>query len=187
VCDVWAVMATPERFPEAREVVVALPHEYLASIDPATLDARTAICVLTHDERLDVPAIATALRLPVGFVGAMGARTTVAHRERLLREAGIADVSLARLHSPLGLDLGGSSPDETAVSVLAEIVASRHGGSGLPLGEGEGPLHARDLTGAPRTVGGPTLAPAPGTTGARDLTAVPDSAAASCTPTRTAP
>lgn len=187
VCDVWEVMATSERFPEAAQVVVALPHEYLAAIDPATLDARSAICVLTHDERLDVPAIATALRLPVGFVGAMGARPTVSHRERLLREAGLEDVTLARLHSPLGLDLGGSSPDETALSVLAEIVASRHGGSGLPLREGDGPLHARTLTGTPRTAGAPTLATAPGTAGAPDLTAVPESAAASCTPTRTAP
>ncbi|HVL63321.1 MAG TPA: XdhC family protein [Microbacterium sp.] len=164
VCDVWEVMATRERFPDARDVVVALPHEYLASIDAASLDARTAICVLTHDERLDVPAIATALRLPVGFVGAMGARTTVANRERLLREAGVDDVTLARLHTPLGLDLGGASPDETAVSVLAEIIASRHGGSGLPLREREGPLHARDLTDAPESA-----------------------VAASCTPTRTAP
>ena len=145
VCDVWGVMATRERFPEAREVVVALPHEYLESLDAGTLDARTAVCVLTHDERLDVPAIAAALRLPVGFVGAMGARSTVAHRERLLREAGVDDVTLARLHSPLGLDLGGASPDETAVSVVAEIIASRHGGSALPLRERNGPLHSRDL------------------------------------------
>ena len=157
-------MATRERFPDARDVVVGLPHEYLASIDASTLDARTAICVLTHDERLDVPAIATALRLPVGFVGAMGARTTVANRERLLRGAGVDDVTLARLHTPLGLDLGGASPAETAVSVVAEIIASRRGGSGLPLREREGPLHARDLTDAPESA-----------------------VAASCTPTRTAP
>ena len=149
VCDAWEIMATRERFPDASDVIVALPHDYLENLDPAAIDGRTAICVLTHDERLDVPAIAAALRLPVGFVGAMGGRTTVANRERLLREAGVDPVTLARLHSPLGLDLGGSSPDETAVSVLAEIISSRRGGSGLPLGERAGPLHARDLTDAP--------------------------------------
>ncbi|MFH8251682.1 XdhC family protein [Microbacterium sp. B2969] len=143
VCDVWPLMATPERFPDAVEVVAALPHEYLGGLDPASLDARTAVCVLTHDERLDVPALQVALGMPVGFVGAMGARTTVAHRESLLRAAGVDDVSLARLHSPLGLDLGGASPEESAISVLAEIVASRHGGSGVPLRERAGPLHAR--------------------------------------------
>jgi len=170
VCDVWEVMATRERFPDAREVVVALPHEYLAGIDEDTLDARTAICVLTHDERLDVPAIATALRLPVGFVGAMGARSTVAHRLDLLRATGLDEVTLSRLHSPLGLDLGGASPEESAISVLAEIIASRHGGSGLPLREREGPLHARDLTGA---------------NGLKDETQTQTSA--TCAPTRTAP
>ena len=138
--------ANPARFPEADDVVVALPHEYLAALDPTTLDARTAVCVLTHDERLDVPAIRTALALPVGFVGAMGARTTVAHRIGLLREAGVDDVTLARLHSPLGLDLGGASPLESAVSVLAEIVASQHGGSGAPLRETDGPMHRRSDT-----------------------------------------
>ena len=143
---------------------MALPHEFLEALDPATLDARTAICVLTHDERLDVPAIATALRLPVGFVGAMGARSTVAHRERLLREAGVDEVTLARLHSPLGLDLGGASPDETAVSVLAEIISSRHGGSACPSASERGPLHAETRTTTARMR--PT---------------------ASCTPTRTAP
>jgi xanthine dehydrogenase accessory factor len=142
VCDLWPLMATRERFPDAVEVVAGLPHEYLASLDPATLDARTAVCVLTHDERLDLPALEVALRLPVGFVGAMGARSTVAHRARLLREAGVEDVDLARLHSPLGLHLGGASPAESAVSIVAEIIASRHGGSGLPLADLTGPLHA---------------------------------------------
>ena len=111
-----------------------------------------------------MPAIATALRLPVGFVGAMGARSTVAHRERLLRQAGIDEVTLTRLHSPLGLDLGGASPDETAVSVIAEIIASRHGGSALPLRDQRGPLHHRHPAHESE-----------------------DAPAASCTPTRTAP
>ena len=167
VCDVWEVMATRERFPDAREVVVALPHEYLAGIDEDTLDARTAICVLTHDERLDVPAIATALRLPVGS-SARWARAPPSRIARPAARAGLDEVTLSRLHSPLGLDLGGASPEESAISVLAEIIASRHGGSGLPLREREGPLHARDLTGA------------------NELRREPAPDAASCTPTRTA-
>ncbi|GAA1467264.1 XdhC family protein [Microbacterium thalassium] len=141
VCDAWETLVTRERFPDAARLVVGAPHEHLASLSPDQLDARTAICVLTHDERLDIPALRQALSMPVGFVGAMGARRTVAHRADLLRSAGVDDVDLARLHSPLGLDLAGTSPDETALSVLAEIVASRHGGSGAPLRERTGPLH----------------------------------------------
>ncbi|PTT19728.1 hypothetical protein DBR36_07140 [Microbacterium sp. HMWF026] len=136
VCDDWALLATRERFPEAAEVVVAAPHDYLATLDDP--DERTAVCVLTHDERLDVPALRAALRLPVGFVGAMGARATVNRRAQLLRAAGVTDAELSRLHSPLGLDLGGSSPEETALSVIAEIVASRHSASARPLREGTG-------------------------------------------------
>ncbi|GAA4718264.1 XdhC family protein [Isoptericola chiayiensis] len=141
VCDPWATLVTRERFPAADELVVALPHEYLAGLAAHETDARTAVCVLTHDERLDVPAIGQALSMPVGFVGAMGARATVARRAERLRDAGVDDVDLARLHSPLGLDLAGSTPEETALSVLAEIVASRHGGSGRPLREASGPIH----------------------------------------------
>ncbi|GAA2980758.1 xanthine dehydrogenase accessory factor [Microbacterium terrae] len=156
VCDPWHTLVTADRFPDAETLETAIPADHLASLDHALLDARTAVCVLTHDERLDVPALAAALRLPVGFVGAMGARSTVAHRLELLRQAGVAEVDLARIHSPLGLDLGGSSPDETAVSVLAEIIASRHGGSGRPLGELAGPIHssrADACTASPTTTG----------------------------------
>ncbi|MCM3501192.1 XdhC/CoxI family protein [Microbacterium sp. P26] len=141
VCDDWALLVTAERFPDASELVVAAPHDFLAGLDD--VDERTAVCVLTHDERLDVPALATALRMPVGFVGAMGARATVARRAALLRAAGVTDAELSRLHSPLGLDLGGRSPEETALSVIAEIVASRNQASARPLREGRGPhLHA---------------------------------------------
>lgn len=143
VCDVWETLVTPERFPGAVSLIAGLPDEYLAAIDQDALDGRSAVCVLTHDERLDVPALAAALRLPVGFVGAMGARGTVTRRAELLRERGIAESDIARIHSPLGLDLGGATPDETAISVLAEIVAARHGGSALPLRERTGPLHRR--------------------------------------------
>lgn len=140
VCDAWALLVTPERFPEATELVVAPPHEYLASIEAP--DDRTAVCVLTHDERLDVPALRAALRLPVGFVGAMGSRATVARRATLLAQAGVTDAELARLHSPLGLDLGAQTPEETALSVVAEIVAARTAASARPLRSGDGPVHA---------------------------------------------
>ncbi len=140
VCDAWALLVTRERFPEASDLVVASPHEYLASLEDP--DERTAVCVLTHDERLDVPAIRTALRLPVGFVGAMGSRATVARRAALLTQAGVTDAELGRLHSPLGLDLGAETPEETALSVIAEIVAARRGASALPLSATDGPLHA---------------------------------------------
>ncbi|MDN3497462.1 XdhC family protein [Planococcus sp. APC 4015] len=158
VVDVWEALVTRERFPEAAQTSTALPHEFLATVE---VDDRTAVCVLTHDERLDVPALAAALRMPVGFVGAMGARGTVARRAELLRESGITDDELARLHSPLGLDLGGSTPAETAIAVLAEITASRHRASGRPLRDIDGPLHRhastatadRPGTGAPAPVG----------------------------------
>lgn len=145
VCDDWALLVTRERFPNASELVVAAPHDYLAGLDDP--DDRTAVCVLTHDERLDVPALRTALRLPVGFVGAMGARATVARRATLLRAAGVTDAELSRLHSPLGLDLGATSPEETALSVIAEIVASRNAADARPLRRGTGArLHDRGPT-----------------------------------------
>jgi len=148
VCDAWALLVTRERFPEAAELVVAPPHEYLRTL--SDVDERTAVCVLTHDERLDVPALRTALRMPVGFVGAMGARATVARRAVLLTQAGVTDAELARLHSPLGLDLGGRSPEETALSVIAEIVAARNGASGRPLRE-TAPRHRADVGPTPAT------------------------------------
>ena len=141
VCDAWALLVTRERFPEAAELVVAPPHEYLATLDAP--DDRTAVCVLTHDERLDVPALKTALRLPVGFVGAMGSRATVARRAALLAQTGVTDAEISRLHSPLGLDLGASTPEETALSVIAEIVAARTGANAAPLRDRtDGRLHA---------------------------------------------
>ncbi|MFG6503543.1 XdhC family protein [Microbacterium sp. P05] len=142
VCDVWERLVTPERFPSAELLVVATPADELETLVGAS-PQRAAVCVLTHDERVDVPAIARALRLGVGFVGALGARSTVAHREVLLRAAGVTDEEVARLRSPLGLDLGGVSPEESAIAALAEIVAARHGGSGAPLRDGDGPLHRR--------------------------------------------
>ncbi|MER6523837.1 XdhC/CoxI family protein [Streptomyces sp. NPDC001508] len=138
LCDARPVFATPARFPDADEVVVDWPHRYLAS---TTTDPRTLVVVLTHEPRFDVPLLVVALRLPVAYVGAMGSRRT--HEERLarLREAGLTDRELALLHSPIGLDLGARTPQETAVAIAAETVAARRGGSALPLRSTGGPLH----------------------------------------------
>ncbi|MFI1912816.1 XdhC family protein [Nocardia sp. NPDC020380] len=138
VCDARAVFATRARFPDADEVVVEWPNRYLERI---RVDSRTVLCVLTHDAKFDVPLLEVALRLPVAFVGAMGSRRT--HEDRLarLREAGVTEAELARLRSPIGLDLGGRTAEETAVSIAAEIIAVRKGGSGLPLTGSRGALH----------------------------------------------
>ncbi|MGV9628722.1 XdhC family protein, partial [Streptomyces sp. NPDC003487] len=138
VCDARPVFATPARFPDADEVVVDWPHRYLQA---TRTDARTVLCVLTHDARFDVPLLTVALRLPVAFVGAMGSRRTHADRERRLREAGLNGRELARLRSPIGLDLGARTPEETALSIAAEIVATRRGGTGLPLTGSDQPIH----------------------------------------------
>jgi xanthine dehydrogenase accessory factor len=144
VCDPRPAFTTPQRFPDADEVVVEWPHRYLAAeAEAGRLDSRTAVCVLTHDARMDVPALEAALRLPVGFVGALGSRRTHAARLVRLREAGVPEEALARLHAPLGLDLGGRSVEETALSVGAQLVSSRYGGTGRPLSTMDGHIHAR--------------------------------------------
>jgi xanthine dehydrogenase accessory factor len=143
VCDARAVFATPARFPAADEVVVDWPDRYLAAqAAQGAIDARTAICVLTHDPKFDVPVLQVALRLPqVGYVGAMGSRTTHADRLDRLREAGLTEDELGRLTSPIGLDLGARTPEETAVSIAAEIIARRWGGGGRPLTDLGGRIH----------------------------------------------
>ncbi|WP_210570696.1 XdhC/CoxI family protein [Streptomyces sp. GESEQ-4] len=138
VCDARPVFATEARFPHADEVVVDWPHRYLKN---TAVDARTAVCVLTHDAKFDIPLLRLALDLPVGYVGAMGSRRTHEQRLRLLREAGMSDEHFARLHSPIGLDLGAHTPEETAVSIAAEIIASANLASGTPLSRGAGPIH----------------------------------------------
>ena len=137
VVDPREVFAAADRFPGA-EVVVDWPDRYLGTQE---LDARTSVCVLSHDPRFDVPALRRALASGAGYVGAMGSRRTHDDRMRRLREAGVADRDLVRLRSPIGLDLGGVSADETALSILAEIVADRHGGSGARLSTLAGPIH----------------------------------------------
>ncbi|MFI1422447.1 XdhC family protein [Streptomyces sp. NPDC020731] len=141
VCDARPVFATEARFPEADEIVVDWPHRYLRSTGT---DARTVLCVLTHDAKFDVPLLQVALGLPVAFVGAMGSRRTHTDRERRLREAGVGERELARLRSPIGLDLGARTPEETALSIAAEIVATRRGGTGTPLTGSGTPIHHGD-------------------------------------------
>ncbi|MEU1682189.1 XdhC family protein [Micromonospora zamorensis] len=142
VCDARPVFTTARRFPEADEVVVQWPHRYLRTeVDAGRVDERTVVCVLTHDPRFDVPLLELALRHPLAYVGAMGSRRTHDDRLKLLGEAGLTDAQLARLASPIGLDLGGRTPEETAVSVAAQIVAARWGGTGRPLAALDGPIH----------------------------------------------
>ncbi len=138
VCDARPVFATSARFPDADEVVTDWPHRYLAGI---TTDERTVICVLTHDPKFDVPVLEVALRVPAAYIGAMGSRRT--HDDRLdrLREVGMSDAELARLRSPVGLDLGARTPEETAVAIAAELIQLRWGGSGQPLTVTNGRIH----------------------------------------------
>ncbi|MEU3693909.1 XdhC family protein [Streptomyces narbonensis] len=138
VCDARPVFATPARFPEADEIVVEWPHRYLESTE---VDGRTVLCVLTHDAKFDVPLIKAALKLPVAYIGAMGSRRTHEDRNKRLREVGVTDLELARLRSPIGLDLGARTPEETALSIGAEIVANRRGGSGASLTGAHTPIH----------------------------------------------
>jgi xanthine dehydrogenase accessory factor len=143
VCDARPVFATHTRFPDADEVVVDWPHRYLGKeVDAGRIDGRTVITVLTHDPKFDVPLLEVALRLPeVAYVGAMGSRRTHDDRMARLREAGLTDDELVRLASPIGLDLGARTPEETAISIAAEIVAGRWGGSGERLSSTGGRIH----------------------------------------------
>jgi len=157
VCDARPVFATEKRFPDAHEVVVEWPHRYLARTH---VDERTVICVLTHDPKFDIPLLEVALRTTAGYIGAMGSRRT--HNERLdqLREVGITPGELARLHSPIGLDVGARTPEETAVSIAAEIISGRWGGSGRPLAATHGPIHGAADSTAISPVVSPALPPA---------------------------
>ncbi|MFJ7336913.1 XdhC family protein [Streptomyces sp. NPDC101116] len=138
LCDARPVFATRARFPEADEIVVDWPHRYLEGTE---VDARTVLCVLTHDAKFDVPLLKLALRLPVAYVGAMGSRRTHLDRNARLRDVGVTEPELSRLHSPIGLDLGARTPEETALSIASEIVAARRGGSGVSLTGAHTPIH----------------------------------------------
>jgi xanthine dehydrogenase accessory factor len=138
VCDARPTFATAKRFPDADEVVVEWPHRYLAKTD---VDPRTVVCVLTHDPKFDVPLLEVALRMPLAYIGAMGSRRTNDERIAQLRDRGLTEDELARLHAPIGLDIGARTPEETAVSVAAEIVSARWSGTGAPLRTTAGPIH----------------------------------------------
>jgi xanthine dehydrogenase accessory factor len=142
VCDARPVFATHKRFPFADRVVVDWPHRHLEAVG-AHLTARDAVCILTHDAKFDVPAIVAALATDVGYIGAMGSRKTHAERIGRLREAGVDDGGFARLHAPIGLDLGARTPEETAIAICAELIAVRTGRDTIrPLRDSKGPIHA---------------------------------------------
>ena len=138
VIDARPVFATKQRIPDADEVVVAWPDEFLAG---APVDARTALIVLTHDVKFDIPLLRVALRTDAGYIGAMGSRRTHANRIDELRAAGISDAALARISAPIGLDIGARTPEETAISIAAEIIALREQRRGGRLSEGTLPVH----------------------------------------------
>lgn len=142
VCDARPIFATPQRFPSAEEVVTQWPHRYLqAEIDADRITPTTVIAMLTHDLKFDVPLLEVALRCEAGYIGAMGSRRTNEQREQRLREAGVTEAELSRLHAPIGLDIGARTPEATAVSIIAEVVQSLWGGSGRQLRATDGPIH----------------------------------------------
>jgi xanthine dehydrogenase accessory factor len=141
VCDAREVFATRRRFPMADEVVVSWPGP-LFEQRGQSLGRRDAVCILTHDPKFDVPAVIGALATKVGYIGVMGSRRTHEHRMQRLAEAGVDEAGLARLMSPIGLDIGARTPEETAVSICAEIIASRTGKLVPSLKDATGPIHA---------------------------------------------
>jgi xanthine dehydrogenase accessory factor len=140
VCDARAVFATVQRFPMADEVVNDWPDRFLAKVGDE-LGPRDAVCVLTHDHKFDVPAIAGAVKTRVGYLGAMGSRRTHDGRKVRLLEAGLTEADIARVMSPIGLDIGARTPEETAVSICAEIIAMRTGRHAQSLRDTAGPIH----------------------------------------------
>lgn len=142
VADARPVFATRQRFPMADEIMISWPDGVFDELG-ADLGPLDAVCVLTHDNKFDVPAIVRSLETAVGYIGVMGSRTTHDNRTKRLREAGVSDDELDRLHSPIGLDIGGRTPEETAVSICAEIISTRAGRRAPSLRDREGPIHAR--------------------------------------------
>ena len=137
IVDPRPLFATPARLPEAHEIVTLWPQEYL----PRVLDAASAIVVLSHDPKFDLPALRCALASDAAYIGLLGSRRAQASRRAALRAAGVDDASLARIHGPVGLNIGGESNAETAISILAEITAERNGRSGSPLVAASGKIH----------------------------------------------
>jgi xanthine dehydrogenase accessory factor len=141
VCDAREVFATRRRFPMADEVMVSWPGPVFEERGK-TLGPRDAVCILTHDPKFDVPAVQGALATDVGYIGVMGSRKTHDKRVERLAEAGVGPEELGRLMSPIGLDIGARTPEETAISIVAEIIASRTGRAAPSLKDGAGPIHA---------------------------------------------
>jgi xanthine dehydrogenase accessory factor len=142
VCDAREIFATKRRFPMADEVIVDWPNRVMDRVGPL-LGPRDAVCVLTHDPKFDVPAIEGALLSRAGYIGVMGSRKTHGKRMERLAEVGITDpVALARIMAPIGIDIGARSPEETAISIVAEIIALRTGRKAPSLRDGAGPIHA---------------------------------------------
>ena len=139
VVDARETFATAKRFPEADEVVVAWPHEFLAS---APVDKRTVLCILTHDPKFDVPVLVAAVRTPAAYIGAMGSRRTHTDRMRRLRQEGVGERELERIRGPIGLDIGARTPEEVAVAIAAEVIALRYGKEAPSLSQGSGPVHS---------------------------------------------
>jgi xanthine dehydrogenase accessory factor len=140
VCDARPVFATRARFPMADEVVVSWPDRYLAEV-AGSLSRRDVVCVLTHDSKFDVPAIVAALDTEVGYLGAMGSRRTTEARNERLRQAGVGEEGISRVMAPIGLDVGARTPEETAVSICAEIIAMRTGREAPSLRDRAGAIH----------------------------------------------
>src|SRR3954471_11966375 len=140
VCDARAVFATVLRFPMADEIVNEWPNRYLEKVGKQ-LTPRDAVCVLTHDHKFDIPAIVSAVQTEVGYIGAMGSRRTNEGRVVRLREAGLSDDAITRVMSPIGLDIGARTPEETAISICAEIIAARTGRRAGSLRDTDGPIH----------------------------------------------
>jgi xanthine dehydrogenase accessory factor len=129
VCDARARFVTRERFPDVDELVVEWPDRFLQE---APVDERTAICILTHDHKFDIPALKVALETPAGYIGAMGSRRTNADRAERLRAEGVSDEAMARIHAPIGLKIGSRSPQEVAIAIAAEIVQVRRAAKPKP-------------------------------------------------------
>ncbi|MGA4670743.1 XdhC family protein [Propionibacteriaceae bacterium Y1923] len=150
VVDARPVFATRERFPETDELVVKWPHRWLAAeVEAGRITPTTVILVLTHDPKFDVPALQVALRAGAAFVGALGSRKATRDRAAALREAGMTEDELARLHAPVGLDISAETPEETAVSIMAQVIAARSGAPGGSLVGGEESIHRQVGSHAP--------------------------------------
>ena len=152
IADPRSAFLDSPRFASAAQTLPAWPEDALAELPP--LGARDAALVFTHDPKLDVPAVTAALASGAGYVGALGSRRTTEDRNRRLREAGVSDEEIARVYAPCGLDIGSSTVEETAVAILAEIIARRTGREGRPLRQGEGPIR-RDRAESSALLSGP--------------------------------